>query len=185
MHREKQRLHGLGLILSLPVPPVTSSQPLSALPRRCDPGWTLGQPGRARFLQDCMRCPCSGCEHRGGRSEARRDPCSIRGGKGSWEAGEAPGAISEPQAEAWGPGGGFVPRAPRTLLRGWCSPYPCPREGPHLPPLADAWVSLACWCGFFPPLLINDPGEAFTASQNPGPSSRAFVGRRASQEALL
>ena len=117
MHREKQRLHGLGLILSLPVPPVTSSQPLSALPRRCDPGWTLGQPGRARFLQDCMRCPCSGCEHRGGRSEARRDPCSIRGGKGSWEAGEAPGAISEPQAEAWGPGGGFVPRAPRTLLR--------------------------------------------------------------------
>lgn len=127
MHREKQRLHGLGLILSLPVPPVTSSQPLSVLPRHWDPGWTLGQPERACFLQDCTQCPCSAAERRGGQSEACQDPRSIRGGEGSWKAGEAPSAGSEPQAEAWGPGSGFVPRAPRTLLRGWCSPHPRPR----------------------------------------------------------
>ena len=65
-----------------------------------------------------------------------------------------------------------VPPAP--FSGGGAPLTPVPGEGPHLPPLADAWVSPACRCGFFPPLIINDPVEDFTASQNPGPSWRDF-----------
>ena len=65
-----------------------------------------------------------------------------------------------------------VPPAP--FSGGGAPLTPVPGEGPHLPLLADAWVSPACRCVFFPPLIINDPVEDFTASQNPGPSCRDF-----------
>lgn len=130
MHREKQSLHGLGLAS---VPSSLTRHPRSAcltasLPLR--PWFDPGQPGRVGFLQDCTRCPHSVSERSRGWSEVCQDPCSIRGGEGTWKAGEVPGAGSELQAESWGPKGGFVPHAPLTLFTrlGRRLPHhPCPR----------------------------------------------------------
>ena len=116
MRREKPSLHGPGLA-SVPSSPTRHPRPAcltASLPLR--PWLDPGKPGRVGFLQDCTSCPHSVSEHSRGRSEVCRDCCSIRGGEGTWKAGEVLGAGSEPQVESWGPRGSFVSCAPLTLL---------------------------------------------------------------------
>lgn len=129
-----------GWLLSLPVSRHLWSACLTAS-LLLRPWFDPEQPGRVGILQDCMRCPHSVNECSHGQSEVGRDPCSIRGGEGTWKAGEVPGAGSEPQAESCGPRGGFVSRAPLTLLT-WLG-----RWLPHHPrPRGKAPAAPACRC---------------------------------------
>lgn len=141
VRREKQSLHGPGLA---PVPSSLTRHLWSACLTASlllRPWFDPEQPGRVGILQDCMRCPHSVSECSHGQSEVGRDPCSIRGGEGTWKAGEVPGAGSEPQAESCGPRGGFVSRAPLTLLT-WLGRWP-----PHHPrPRGKAPAAPACRC---------------------------------------
>ena len=75
------------------------------------------------------------------------------------------------------PGAALSHVPPSPFSHGWGDgrpTAPVPGERPQLLQLADAWVSPASRWGFFAPLLTNDAGVAFTASQSPRPSCRAF-----------